>query len=129
MNILFIKELLIFTTIGIHSWEKKIKQKILIDIKISIKKTDFIKNKIEKNFIDYEKISKTLIKKLENEKFLLIEQIAEKTAKIISKKIKYSWIEIKIQKPTAIKKAKTVGFIIRRFKKNKLINQKNNKNL
>lgn len=117
MNILFIKELLIFTTIGIHSWEKKIKQKILIDIKISIKKTDFIKNKIEKNFIDYEKISKTLIKKLENEKFLLIEQIAEKTAKIISKKIKYSWIEIKIQKPTAIKKAKTVGFIIRRFKK------------
>lgn len=113
MNILFIKELSIFTKIGIYPWEKKIKQKILIDIKIAIKNIDFTEKKI-KNFIDYEKISKILIEKLEKKSFLLIEEIAEKTAKIIFHKNKCLWIEIKIQKPTAILRAKSVGFIIKR---------------
>lgn len=114
MNILFIKELLIFTKIGIHSWEKKIKQKILIDIRIGIKKIHLIEQEKKINFIDYEVISKILIKKLEDKKFLLIEEIADKVIKIISNKIKCLWIEIKIQKPTAIQRAKSVGFLIKK---------------
>lgn len=116
MDIIFIKKLSVFTQIGIHNWEKEIKQKLSITIKIGFNKKKLSQKK-NKNYIDYDKISKIVIKKIENKKHSLIEDVAQYIAKIILKKFNCYWVKIKVQKPNAILQAKNVGIIIKRKKK------------
>lgn len=117
MYTIFIKELSVFTQIGIYEWEQKIKQKLLIDIKINYtNKLQKTKNKI-KYFIDYSKISKTLIKNIESKKYYLIEDVAEESANIILKNFQCLTVTIKVFKPSAIAQAKKVGIIIKKQNK------------
>lgn len=118
MDIIFIEELLIYTNIGIYSWEQKIKQKLLINIKIGFNRKKFVKKNKIKYYLDYSKISKIIVHKIEKKKYSLIEYVAQEISEIILNQFKCEWVEIKIQKPTAIPRSKTVGLIIKR-KKNK----------
>lgn len=113
MDKIFIRKLQIFTIIGIYEWEKKIKQKLLVNIEakpIQGHKWDL------NNYLDYSKLSKAIIQKTENKQFLLIEEIAEFIAKIVINDFNAYWVRIKICKPFAVLKAKETGIVIERTK-------------
>ncbi|WMY95746.1 MAG: dihydroneopterin aldolase [Arsenophonus sp.] len=118
MDIIFIKELTVFTTIGVYDWEQTIKQKLLIDIKIGYENNLFSKSDDIKYFLDYAEISQIVIKNIEKKQFKLIESVAQDVADIILNQFDIYWVCIKVTKLTAIPRAKQVGVIIQRKKNN-----------
>ncbi|MXP67702.1 dihydroneopterin aldolase [Pantoea sp. Aalb] len=113
MDILFIKQLTVFTTIGIYDWEKDIQQKLLFDIEIAYNSNSKIHYNVN-NYLSYTDISNSIFHYLQDKKFSLIEHIAQEIAQLLMNQFKIDGIRIKVEKPGAIAQAKTVGVYIER---------------
>ncbi|MFT4927732.1 MAG: dihydroneopterin aldolase [Phenylobacterium sp.] len=116
MDIVFIQQLAVNTTIGVYEWEKKIKQKLLFDLEIAsdvgvAAATDNIDDAI-----DYAVVSDTITRYVEQNQFELIETVAEAVANIILTDFAANWVSLTIQKPGAVENALTVGVKITRQK-------------
>lgn len=114
MDKVFIEQLVVFTTIGAYDWEKKIKQKLLLDIEMAFD-TSIAGRTDELDFaLDYAKVSAQVVEFIEAGKFLLIERVAHEVAELIMGQFLVSWVRIKITKPDAVTRAKGVGLVIER---------------
>jgi 7,8-dihydroneopterin aldolase/epimerase/oxygenase len=82
--------------IGILDFERKKKQKVILDISF---KYDYKNN----NFIDYTKIALLVKQNLKKQKFGLIEDAILNTRKLLKKKYKIKKLKIKITKPNILK--------------------------
>ncbi|MFP3014404.1 MAG: dihydroneopterin aldolase [Arsenophonus sp.] len=116
MDIIFIKQLSVFTRIGVYEWEKTIKQKLLLDIKIKCDIQQSAKSDKVKYCLDYAKISQAIIKYIETRKFELIERVAQEVSNMILNQFNTCWVQVKVSKPEAVLHAKEVGVIIERTK-------------
>lgn len=121
MDILFIKGIIIKTYIGIYKWEKYIKQKLILDIQLSINnKRSSAKDDIT-NCINYQKVIESVQYYLKKNKFNLLEKAAEDTASFLLQKFNSNWIKIKIIKSSLILKKYKIGIIIKRRSIKKII--------
>ena len=112
MDILQITALSTKTHIGIHPWEQRILQQLLLDIRIH---TDFTtcNNQLE-NTIDYEKLCKQVTTYIESNSFELIETVAEKVAQLIKNEFHVIELMVSVSKPHAIKNAGNICVTINR---------------
>ncbi len=112
MDQLDISGLSINTRIGIHAWEQRISQRLLIDIGIL---TDFstCKNDLA-NTIDYDKVCQCVTTALESNAYTLIETVAENVAQLIKDEFKVSQLTVRVSKPNAIKNAGNISVSISR---------------
>lgn len=116
MDIVFIQQLAVKTTIGVYDWEKKIKQQLLFDIEMSCDISNAASSDDIDNTVDYAVVSDTITQYVEQHQFELIETVAEKTAEIILSKFAVTRVAITLQKPGAVKNAQSVGVKIVRQK-------------
>ena len=109
---IFIENLVIPCKIGIFDWERKIKQKIALDLEFptSVRKAAQ-KDRIE-DATDYKKIAKHTIAFVSKSKFYLVETLAEKLAASLLKTFQMKQIKIRLSKPGALRSAKNVGIEI-----------------
>lgn len=114
MDIVYIKQLEIETVIGVFDWERKIRQKVCIDLEMAtdIRKAGETDNL--DNALDYKAISKRLMEFVESSNFLLIEALAEHIATILLEEFDVPWLKLTLGKPGAISASKDVGVIIER---------------
>lgn len=117
MDIIFLGGLEIETVIGIYDWERKIKQKIYLDIEMAfdIKKaaaTDDIAYTL-----DYKTVSDRIVQFVESSEFFLVETLIEKIAEILLTEFSITWVKIILNKKGAISRARDVGIIIERGQK------------
>ncbi|MGF1645195.1 MAG: dihydroneopterin aldolase [Thiotrichales bacterium] len=114
MDIVFIQDLRIDTTIGIFDWERKIKQTLAFDIEMA---TDIRKaaatDSIEYT-LDYKAVSKRVRAMVEESRYLLVETVAEKVAEMIRDEFGVPWLRLTLHKPGAVRGAKSVGIRIER---------------
>ncbi len=117
MDIVFIRELEIETIIGIYDWERKIKQKISINVDMA---TD-IKKAANSDHIDdtlsYKTVAKRLIAFVEDSRYELVEALAENICDIILNEFKVPWVRLELHKLGAVSGSKSVGVIIERGSK------------
>ncbi|CAA2931027.1 bifunctional dihydroneopterin aldolase/7,8-dihydroneopterin epimerase [Arsenophonus endosymbiont of Bemisia tabaci] len=116
MDIIFIEQLSVFTTIGAYDWEHTIQQKLLIDIEMGWDNQQPAKSDQVENCLDYAQVSQVVIKHIETQKFALIERVAQEIADIILNQFNSCWVCVKVCKPGAVAQAKQVGVIIERTK-------------
>ena len=112
MDTLHIKALNVATKIGVHAWEQRINQQLLIDITIP---TDF--SSCEDNLantIDYDVLCQTVTKFVESQSFQLIESVANDVARLIQQEFKVKKITITVSKPHAVKNAGTIQVTVDR---------------
>ena len=112
MDLLQIKGLRIDTRIGIHAWEQKLLQTLLIDIEIPIN-TENCHDQIV-NTIDYDKLCQKLSAYITNNSFNLIETVANHVANLITKEFKVNKLTVTVSKPFAIQNAANISITIRR---------------
>jgi len=114
MDTIFLRDLEINATIGIFEWEKRIKQKVRIDLEMA---TDIAKaaatDSIE-DTLDYKAISKRIIQFVEDSSYELIETLIEKISEIILKEFNVSWVRVTLSKPGAVRGSRDVGIVIER---------------
>lgn len=114
MDLVFIEQLAVITTIGVYDWEQQIKQKLVFDIEMAHNNRPAAKSDDVAHALDYEAVSLAIIHLVENGKFLLVERVAEEIATLIQDQFAVPWVRVKVTKPGAIPQARAVGVVIER---------------
>ena len=105
----FIKDFIIEEIIGIHKHEKIKKQKIKFNIFLDVNQSSVPDEKDIKSIVDYEKITNKLKNLTKSKKYNFLESLAEDSFKEIFEDKRIDSATVKIEKPEAIKNAKSVG--------------------
>ena len=113
----FIKDFIIEEIIGIHEHEKIKKQKIKFNIVLVINQSSVPDEKDIKSIVDYEKITNKLENLSKGKKYNFLESLAEDSFKEIFEDKRINSATIKIEKPEAIKNAKSVGIEVFKTRK------------
>lgn len=113
-DLLSIEQLTIHTTIGIHPWEKKILQKLVLDIQIHFDAKKAAAQDAIKETLDYTAITHTVTDFFSKNTFNLVETAAEHLASLLKETFSIQTLTLRIAKPGAIPQAKTVAIEILR---------------
>ena len=105
----FIKDFIIEEIIGVHEHEKIKKQKIKFNIILNVNQSSVPDEKNIKSIVDYEKITNKLKILTKSKKYNFLESLAEDSFKEIFEDKRINSVTIKIEKPEAIRNAKSVG--------------------
>ena len=114
MDIVFIEQLSVITTIGVYDWEQTIEQKLVFDIEMGWDNRKSAKSDDVNDCLSYADISETVIAHVEGQRFALVERVAEEVAELLLPKFNSPWVRIKLSKPGAVARAANVGVIIER---------------
>ena len=114
MDIVFIEQLSVITTIGVYDWEQTIEQKLGFDIEMGWDNRKSAKSDDVNDCLSYADISETVIGHVEGQRFALVERVAEEVADLLLSKFNSPWVRIKLSKPGAVARAANVGVIIER---------------
>ncbi|HGH4717763.1 TPA: bifunctional dihydroneopterin aldolase/7,8-dihydroneopterin epimerase [Enterobacter hormaechei] len=114
MDIVFIEQLSVITTIGVYDWEQTIEQKLVFDIEMGWDNRKSAKSDDVNDCLSYADISETVIGHVEGQRFALVERVAEEVADLVLSKFNSPWVRIKLSKPGAVARAANVGVIIER---------------
>lgn len=113
---IYITDLCLKCIIGIYDRERTQKQDVLINITLY---TDLSRpsetDRIE-DTADYKEIKKQIIEMAENSNFYLIERLAGKIAQICLAHTPVKAVQVRVDKPGALRFAKSVGVEILRIK-------------
>jgi dihydroneopterin aldolase len=114
MDIVYISELVVETTIGIYDWEREIKQSVSIDVEMATDIRKAAQTDGIEHTLNYKSVAKRLISFIEGSEFLLVEAMAEEIATIILTEFNVPWVKLKVGKPGAVRGSREVGVIIER---------------
>lgn len=114
MDKIFLSALSVDCVVGIWEWERRVKQKVVIDVELAadIRKaagTDHIDDTI-----DYKKVAKRLLAFVGESQFNLVETLTERIAELIISEFAVSWVKVRVNKRGAIRGARDVGIEIER---------------
>lgn len=109
---LIIQSLRVNTQIGIHTWEQKIKQPLLLDISIP---SDFrsCQDNISST-LDYDDLCQKVTALVESQSFQLIETVANQVAEFIKIEFKVAEVYVAVTKPLAVKNAGAIKVAVNR---------------
>ena len=105
----FIKDFIVEEIIGFYEHEKIKKQKIKFNIVLNIYQNYIPDDENIKSIVDYEKIANKLENLIKSKKYNFLESLAEDSFVKIFEDKRIGSVLIKIEKPEAIKSAKSVG--------------------
>lgn len=114
MDIVFIEQLAVITTIGVYDWEQTIEQRLMLDIEIAWDNRRAALSDDVKDCLSYADISEAVIQHVESQNFALVERVAEEVATLLMERFGSPWVRIKVSKPGAVARAANVGVIIKR---------------
>lgn len=113
MDILSIKGLCINASIGVHAWEQRILQRLLIDIDIPCDVSQ-CNDELDKT-INYDTLCQQITKFIESRHFNLIETVANSIAELITNDYGIKHVSVSVSKPHAIKNAADIRITITRM--------------
>ncbi|MEC5344463.1 bifunctional dihydroneopterin aldolase/7,8-dihydroneopterin epimerase [Brenneria populi] len=114
MDIVFIEELTVVTTIGVYDWEQTIRQKLVFDIEMGWDNRRAATSDDVDDCLSYADVSDAVITLVEGGRFALVERVAEEVATMLMQRFSIPWLRIKLCKPGAVAQARQVGVIIER---------------
>ena len=114
MDIVFVRDLRIDTTIGVYDWERQIKQTVRIDLEMAADIARAAESDAIHDTLDYKAVSKRLIGFVESSRFQLVETLAERIADILVNEFRIPCVRVTVGKPGAVRGAAEVGVTIER---------------
>lgn len=114
MDIVFIEELSVITTIGVYDWEQTIQQKLVFDIEMGWDNRQAAASDDVQDCLSYADVSDAVVALVSGRRFALVERVAEEVAQLLMQRFGIRWLRIKVSKPGAVAQARAVGVIIER---------------
>jgi dihydroneopterin aldolase len=114
MDIIFLSGLTTECIIGIWDWERRVKQKVVIDLEMATDirraaRTDHIDDTL-----DYKRVSKRLLQFVSESEFQLVETLTERIAGIVVTEFGVAWVRVRLNKQGALRGSRDVGILIER---------------
>jgi FolB domain-containing protein len=111
-----ITDLRLSCIIGLNDWERAQKQDVLINITLFADLARACLTDRIEDSVDYKEIKKQVIAAVENSSFFLIERMAESIAQVCLSHASVKAVRVKVDKPGALRYAKSVGVEIFRMR-------------
>ena len=111
---IIISDLSLKAVIGVFDWEQNHPQMIQVTIVLYVDCHKAAKTDELIDAVDYSSIANRIKSFVETSRFQLIETLVESIAKVIVSEFSIDAIDVTVNKPNAIKFAKTVGVMIHR---------------
>ena len=113
---IFLHDMRIETIVGIWEWERKIRQTVSIDLEMGADIRRAAASDDIEDTLNYKKVAKRVQQFVAESEFQLVETMAEKIAGVILAEFDVPWVQVRVNKPGAIKGSRGVGVLIRREK-------------
>ena len=114
MDRILINDLRVRCIIGVNDEERRDKQDVVINVEILTDLSKAGKSDRFQDTVDYSKIKKRIMAMAENSRFYLVEALAEAVAGICLEHPAVSEVLVRVEKPSALRFAKSVGVEITR---------------
>lgn len=114
MDIIYIRELRVDTTIGVYAWERRLRQTLVFDLELG---TDIRPaagaDRLDLT-LDYKAVADRVVAFAAAAAFELVETMAERVAALIQTEFGVPWLRLTVNKPGAVRQARDIGVIIER---------------
>lgn len=110
----FIKDLLLRGIIGINEWEREQRQDILINITLTTDTRAAGQSDVIEDTINYRTVSKQVIQHVETSERYTVEALAGDIARLCLDQPRVKAVQVRLEKPGAVRFAASVGVEIYR---------------
>ncbi len=119
MAIIRITDLKLKTIIGINAWERTTKQDVILNLQLNFDSSKAAQTDNINDTIDYKALKKRIIELVKASKFFLLEKLVEEVLSLIMSDPKILQATVRIDKPKALRFAKSVSVESTRTKQQK----------
>jgi dihydroneopterin aldolase len=113
-DIIFLGGLTTECIIGIWDWERRVKQKIVVDLEMAADIRRAAGSDRIEDTLDYKRVSKRLLQFIGDSEFQLVETLAERIAELVITEFAVPWVRVRLNKQGAIRGSRDVGILIER---------------
>ena len=114
MDKILVRDLTARCIIGVNAEERREKQEVLINLSIYADLRKAGKSDKFEDAVDYRSIKKQLLGEVEKSSYNLIEALAQRVAEICLENPAISQVKVTVEKPSALRFARSVGVEIMR---------------
>jgi dihydroneopterin aldolase len=114
LDTIFLHGLKVDCVIGVWDWERRIKQRVEIDIDMAADIQRAAASDRLEDTLNYKAIAKAVIAHVESSEYKLVETLAESIAHILTEDFGMPWCRVRLNKGGAVRGARAVGVIIER---------------
>jgi 7,8-dihydroneopterin aldolase/epimerase/oxygenase len=117
MDVIFLTGLTSDCIIGIWDWERRVKQKVVVDLEMGADIRKAAASDAIEDTLDYKKVSKRLLQFVGESQFQLVETLTERIAEVVVTEFGVPWVRVRLNKQGAIRGSRDVGILIERRRK------------
>ena len=117
MDKVFIRELVVETTIGVFDWEKRVRQPLVFDLEMEWDIARAARTDALEDALNYAAVSDRVTEVVEDNRFELLESLLEHLASVLLEEFGMPSLKLKVEKPAVVPQARTVGLEIIRYRK------------
>jgi dihydroneopterin aldolase len=100
--------------IGIWDWERKVKQKVVVDLEMAADIRKAAASDQIVDTLDYKKVSKRLQQFIEQSQFQLVETLTDRIAQLVVTEFDVPAVKVRLNKQGALRGSRDVGIVIER---------------
>lgn len=113
---IFLRGLEVECIIGFIEWERRIKQRLVIDLELPIDCALTAATDEVGDTLDYSQVAARVTAFVGSSSTMLVETLAHRTAMLILAEFRLEWVRLSINKPGAVRGARDVGVSIERHR-------------
>ena len=113
---ILIRDLLVRTVIGVHDWERKARQDVVINIELEVDAWLAGQSDDFRDTVDYRAVTKRVIEFVQSSEFQLVEALAQGISDLCLEDTRIERARIRVEKPGALRFARSVGIEIERVR-------------
>jgi dihydroneopterin aldolase len=114
MDKVFLQDLRVEAIIGIHPWEREVRQQLLLQLEVATDVAAVAARDDIALAVDYSTLAGRVRDFIRDGQYRLLETLAEETAAMIMGEFGVSWLRLRVGKPGAVPAAGSVGVEIER---------------
>lgn len=114
MDIIFLHDLRVDCVIGVWAWERRITQRVLIDVDMAFDITAAAASDALDDTLSYKDVSQRITALATEGQFQLVETLAERVAELLLGDFGVPWCRVRVNKKGAVSAAGDVGVLIER---------------
>ncbi|HEY7739202.1 MAG TPA: dihydroneopterin aldolase [Steroidobacteraceae bacterium] len=111
---IFITALAADTIIGIHDWEREVRQRVEVDLEMWVDLAAAAQSDAIEDTLNYKSVAKRVLAFVQESRFRLVEALAGEIARIVLTEFKVARVRVTLHKPGAVRHSKDVGVIVER---------------
>lgn len=113
---IFIRGLEIECIIGFIDWERRVKQKVVLDLELPVDCARAARTDDVVDTLDYKQVVDQVSGLIADSQFMLVETMAQRVAELILNNFGVAWIRVTVNKPGAIRGLRDVGVSLERHR-------------